>query len=191
MRQRLAATLLIAVIATAAATAAKIKSRGQGDPQFDFKGVKTWGWDAAGSGDVKMARSSQDDPESIRKRIEPTIVDAVTRELGAIGLKDGGATPDMRFHYYLLITVGFATQDKGQFLPAVPDWGVPPFTPGTSSFNIIQTGAIVLDAVSTKLGRVVWRGIGETEIDTENTDDQHRARARDVIKEIVKKFPRK
>src|SRR5262245_45258114 len=190
MRSRLTAAMLIAILGVAV-NAAKIKSRAQGDPQFDFKTVKTWGWDTSGPGDVKTARSSQDDPKNIQKRIEPSIMDSVSKELAGIGLKDGGATPDVRFHYYLLITVGFSTQDRGQFLPAVPDWGVPPFTPGTSSFNIIQTGAIVLDAVSTKLGRVVWRAIGETEIDTDNTDDQHRARAREVIKDIVKRWPKK
>jgi hypothetical protein len=130
-------------------------------------------------------------PEAIRRRYGPTVVDAVTGELEKRGLARTTEVPDVRMHYYLLVTVGFATQQRGQFLPSVPEWGVPPFVPATTSFNIIQTGSLVLDAVSTRLDRVVWRGIGETEIDTENSDEQRHARIREVVRELVKRFPRK
>ena len=119
-------------------------------------------------------------------------VDAVARELTARGLKaapDG--TPDLRFHYYLLVTVGTETQHLGQFLPAVTNWGLPPFVPQATSFNIIQTGSLVLDAVSEKAGGVVWRGIAQTEIDEMRTDPQRDVRIGEVVRELVKKFPRK
>jgi len=75
------------------------------DKTFDFKAMKTWGWNPAGPGDVKMARTQSDDPEDIRQRAEPTIVEEVASELARLGLKSA-ATPDLTVTYYLLLTVG-------------------------------------------------------------------------------------
>lgn len=138
-----------------------------------------------------MARASDDDPVAINQRYGPTIVDAIAGELDKHGLARATEVPDVRMHYYLLVTVGFATQERGQFLPSVPEWGVPPFVPATTAFNIVQTGSLVLDAVSTRLDRVVWRGIAETELDTENSEQERHARIREVARALVKRFPRK
>jgi len=185
-------SLLWLLIAAVATLSAKVKVRADQDKQFDFKSVQTWGWDATEAGDVIMARSSEDDPAPIKQRFGPTIVDAVARELTARGLKAAPAgTPDLRFHYYLLVTVGTETQHLGQFLPAVTNWGLPPFIPQATSFNIIQTGSLVLDAVSEKAGGVVWRGIAQAEIDEMRTDPQRDARLGEAVRELVKKFPRK
>src|SRR5262249_42745163 len=164
-----AAFVVLAVSVTVGA--AKVNLRADQDKQFDFRAVKTWGWDVEEKGDVKMARSAEDDPAAINRQYGPTIVDAVTRELAERGLTAASAAakaPDWRFHYSLIVTVGVNAQTMGQFLPAVPEWGLAPFTPQTTSFNIIQTGSLVLDGVSPSLGRVVWRGIAQTEIDTEH-----------------------
>jgi len=130
--------------------AAKVNLRSDQDKQFDFRGAKTWGWDVEEQGDVKMARSAEDDPVAIKRQYGPTIVDAITREVTQRGLTpaaDASKPPDLRFHYYLLVTVGVNAQVMGQFLPAVPEWGLPPFNAQTSAFSIVQTGSLVLDAV--------------------------------------------
>jgi hypothetical protein len=173
--------------------AAKVHLRSDQDKQFDFRAVKTWGWDIEEKGDVKMARSAEDDPAAIKRQFGPTIVDAITSELNQRGLSpaDASKVPDLRFHYYLLVTVGVNAQTMGQFLPAVPEWGLPPFAPQTTAFNIIQQGSLVLDAVSPSVGRVVWRGIAQTEIETERTDEQRHKRLREVVRELVRRFPRK
>src|SRR5262247_3715886 len=92
--------------------AAKVNLRSDQDKQFDFKAVRTWGWDVSEQGDVKMARSAEDDPAAIKRQFGPTIVDAVTRELTERGLAAGDASkpPDLRFHYYLIVTVGVNAQ---------------------------------------------------------------------------------
>jgi len=185
-----------AVIVAAAAVilqAKKVNLRADQDKQFDFRAIKTWGWDVEEKGDVKMARSADDDPAAIKRQFGPTIVDAITGELNQRGLSPAAAAaaPDLRFHYYLLVTVGVNAQVMGQFLPAVPEWGLPPFNAQTSAFSIVQTGSLVLDAVSPTLSRVVWRGIAQTEIETERTDEQRHKRIREVVRELVKKFPRK
>jgi len=179
--------------AVVALQAAKIHTKADQDPKFDFRGVRTWGWDPEEAGDVKMARAADDDPAPIKKRYGPTIVDAVARELSQRGLTAAqpSGSPDLRFHYYLLVTVGFDTQTMGQFLPAVPEWGLAPYVPQTTSFNIIQQGSLVLDALSPAAGRVVWRGIAQTEIETERTEEQRDKRLREVVRELVKRFPRK
>jgi hypothetical protein len=179
--------------AVAALHAAKVQVKSDQDKQFDFKSVRTWGWDVEEAGDVKMARAADDDPAPIKKRYGPTIVDAISNELRERGLTPAApaATPDLRFHYYLLVTVGFDAQIMGQFLPATPVWGLPPFAPSTSALSIIQQGSLVLDAVSPAVGQVVWRCIAQTEIEAERTPEQRDKRLREVVRELVKRLPRK
>lgn len=178
--------------AAVVAEGAKIKTQAQGDPKFDFSPVKTWAWDPAGGGDVLLARAADDDPAVIKKRVDPVITAAVERELTGRGLaRVTTGSPDITVHYYLLVTVGFATQEMGQFLPAVPLWGVPPFAPSTSSLNIIQRGSIVLDAVSTSLARVVWRGVSQTDIDKIKNDAERDRVINESVRDLVKKLPLK
>jgi hypothetical protein len=171
---------------------AKIKTRAEADPKFNFSGVKTWAWHADGAGDVIMARASGDDPAPVKKRVEPILVAAVARELGLRGLTlASSGPPDLTVHYYLLVTAGMEAQVMGQFLPALPEWGVPPFAPATQSLNIVTRGSVVLDCVSTSLGRVVWRGVAQTDIDTEQSDAKRDALVRDTAHELVKRIPLK
>ena len=191
MKSAAAVALGVAVLGVAVG-AAKIKSRADYDHSFAFKSVQTWAWDVSGPGEVKMARSSEDDPEVIRRRIEPTLVPAVERELAKAGLKKATAgTPDVRVHYYALVTVGFATQTAGQFLPSVAEWGIPPYVPSTTSFDIVQRGSIVLDVLSTALGHVVWRGIAEGDIDQIKDDSDRDATIRNAVHDLVQRLPRK
>jgi hypothetical protein len=186
------ATSLMAIVMVAPLLASKIKSRGDADPTFDFKGIRSWAWAADGPGDVKMARSSQDDPKALLAIFGPTVVESIVKELGARGLSqvDPSDAP-LKMHYYVLVTVGFEAQTLGQFLPPITDWGLAPFAPVTQSLNVIQTGSIVLDAVSSKLNRVVWRGISQTEIEKLKNDDERKQVIRDAVKDLVsKKFPK-
>lgn len=178
--------------AVAVTEGAKIKTEAQADPAFDFRPVKTWAWDPAGGGDVLLARAADDDPAVVKRRVDPVITRAVEQELAGRGLTYVQSGPsDLTFHYYLLVTVGFDTQTMGQFLPAVPLWGVPPFAPATSSLNIIQRGSIVLDAVSTSLARVVWRGVSQTDIDKIKSDAERDRIIGESIRDLVKRLPPK
>ena len=77
----------------------------------------------------------------------------------------------------------------GQFLPAVPLWGVPPFSAATQSLDIITRGSLVLDAVSTSLDRVVWRGVAQTDVDYARSESERDAIIRDAAHELVKRIP--
>jgi len=168
---------------------AKIKTRAEADPKFDFRTVKTWAWHPGG-GDVIMARASTDNPALVKARVDPMIVGAVGRELAVRGLAPAAAAaPDITIHYYLLVTVGMEAQVMGQLLPAVTAWGVPPFPPATQSLEIITRGSLVLDAVSTALGRVVWRGVAQTDVDESRSDAQTTAILNDAVRGLVKRIP--
>jgi hypothetical protein len=137
-----------------------------------------------------MARSSGDDPVPVKKRIDPVLTQALARELGLKGLSLATAgTPDLTIHYYLLVTVGMDAQVMGQFLPAVPLWGVPPFAAATQSLDIITRGSLVLDAVSTSLDRVVWRGVAQTDVDYARSESERDSIIRDAAHELVKRIP--
>jgi len=186
-----AVTAVGAVLLSGALSAAKIKVSVQAAPKYDGAGFKTWAWAADGPGQVIMARSSKDDPAPIQKTFGPTIADAVAKELGARGLTAADiGTADLHAHYYLLVAVGFNTQQFGQFLPAVPEWGIPPFSGGNQAYEIISTGSVVLDLISTSAKRIVWRGIAQAEIDSEKTDEQSHMRIREGIHELVLKYPK-
>ena len=193
MRIKLAGALVVlaAVLSSIGLSAAKIKISVQAPPKFDGAGLRTWAWAADGPGQVIMARSSQDDPKPIEKTFGPTITDAISKELGLRGLATGdAASADLHAHYYLLVAVGFNTQQFGQFLPAVPEWGIPPFAGGNQAYEIISTGSIVLDLISTSAKRIIWRGIAQAEIDSEKTDEQRHVRIREGIHELVLKYPK-
>ncbi len=184
--------VLAAVLSSIGLSAAKIKISVQAPPKFDGAGLRTWAWAADGPGQVIMARSSQDDPKPIEKTFGPTIADSISKELGLRGLMAGdAASADLHAHYYLLVAVGFNTQQFGQFLPAVPEWGIPPFAGGNQAYEIISTGSIVLDLISTSAKRIIWRGIAQAEIDSERTDEQRHARIREAVHDLVLKYPKK
>jgi len=192
MRHKAAKTtaLVVWLCAVVAVQGAKIKTRAEGDPTFDFRAVKTWAWHPDGGGDVLMARSSSDEAGPVKKRVDPVITAAVARELALLGLQPAAAGPaDITIHYYLLVTVGMDAQVVGQFLPPVTGWGVPPFLASTQSLDIITRGSLVLDAVSTSLGRVVWRGVAQTDVDMQQSDAKRDAIIRDAAHDLVKRIP--
>jgi hypothetical protein len=172
--------------------AAKIETRVGRDPAFDFTKVHTWAWDPTEAGKFLMARASGDDPEAIRKRFEPAILAAVSDELGKVGVRPPTeGAPDVHMHYYVAVTVGIDAQTMGQFLPAVPMWGPVPFTAQTTSHQVTQRGMLVLDALAPSPDRVVWRGTAQTNMDWDKTDAQARDRIREVVRQLVRLYPRK
>src|SRR5262245_1079285 len=132
--------------------------------EFDFKGVRTWAWNPQGLGEVKMARTQEDDPEYMRKRAEPVIAEAVAAEMTRRGLQQATSAPDVVAKYYLLLSTGTSAQELGQFLPATTQWGVPPFAPATQSLEVMNQGSLVLDLTAKDM--VVWRGVAQAKIQT-------------------------
>jgi len=110
------------------------------------------------------------------------------------GLAQATGTPDVHLHYYVLVTVNSTGQSMGQFLPAVPYWGLPPFAPATQSLSIVTKGSLVLDAMlpgTVGERRVVWRGIAESTVHEGATDAQRETRIREASEGLVQRFPLK
>jgi len=184
-------TLLLIGIASAAALAG-VKTESAGDPSFDFKTLKTWAWSES-PGDFKVWVSSQTKPEPIKQRFEPMIFRVVNDELPKRGFPRAaeGAAPDFFVTYWALITTGMSAQTMGQFLPAVANWGIPPFVPSTQSFSVYPEGSLVLDITSAATKNVVWRGLAQSEMSLDRPDTEREKRLRDAVRDLLKKFPPK
>jgi hypothetical protein len=186
---RVSLALVAAGIAFTAVAAARVDVKVEFDKAFDFNGAHTWAWNPAGPGEVRMARTAEDDPEAMRARAEPVIVEAVTSELSRRGLQPATATPDLVVTYYLLLTIGTSAQTLGQFLPATPEWGLPPFAPATQSLEIMNNGSLVLDLSAE--GRVLWRGVAQAKIKIDSDDKTREALIREAVRDLLRRYPPK
>jgi hypothetical protein len=188
---RCAAVLAVASWLTVDVGTAKVRISAHRDEAFDFRGLRTWAWHPTGAGDVRMALTPDDNPAAVRQRFEPTIKDAVRQELARRRLNPAAAEQaDLHVIYYLLISTNMSAQTLGEFAPAVPDWGLPPFSGATTSLRVIEQGSLVLDVTSRARTSLVWRGVAQAEIHRQRTDAERQVRIRDVIRQLIDKFPK-
>ena len=188
---RIAAASLIVVLGSAIATA-RVDVKAQRDLKFDFTTLKTWSWDPTSPGDVRTALSADSKPEPIKEKWEPVIMKSVAEHLVQRGYPQAsGAPPDFHLMYYLFVTMGSSAQQAGQFLPANAEFHMWPITPQTTSVEFYPKGALVVDALSTKTGNVVWRGVAEAKLQEQNSDEKRTQRLQGVIKDLLSKFPQK
>lgn len=192
MRHLLTAALCVGLVVVA--DAAKIKVKAEPDPFFDFATVKTWAWDTD-AGDVIMARTPTDDPAPIKARVDPLIRKYVAAAMAKKGLTEAAGTPDVQLRYYVLVTIGSSGQYMGQFLPAVPYWGLPAFSAGAAtSLSVVTKGSLVLDAMlpgAKDERKVVWRGIAESTVGDADPPATREARIREASTGLIEKFPLK
>jgi hypothetical protein len=161
------------------------------DKKFDFTGLKTWSWHPEGKGKVLLALTAENDPKTVADRVDPVIIPALERELGARGLTMAAANPDFYVHYFVLGTLQNSAQVAGQFLPATPEWAVPPFLASTTATRTYPIGTLLVDVTSTAQQRLVWRGTAARKIQIDRPDSERKKSLEDVIRELVKKFPPK
>ena len=175
------------VAALPIAISARVKVTVNFDKKFDFKPVRTWAWNPAGPGEVKMARTATDDPEVARQRAEPIIVESVGAEFGKRGLTASPASPDVTVTYYLLLTTNITSQTMGQFLPATLDWGLPPFPPATQALKAMNRGSLVLDISAAK--EIIWRGVAQADLDMGADAKKRESVLREAVRDLVRRFP--
>jgi hypothetical protein len=182
-------SVLALAVGMVVAADARVKVDIDFDKTFDFSTLKTWAWNPSGPGEVKMARTAEDDPEAAKKLSEPWIVSAVADEMGRRGLTQATANPDATVTYYLLLSTSMNSQVVGQFLPATTAWALPPFLASTQSLEVMNQGSLVLD-ISAK-GNVVWRGVARSQIKMGISDDKRQSLIREAAKDLLKRFPPK
>ena len=185
--------VVAAMLAAPIALSAGVKVRSEYDKSFDFRGLTTWAWHPEGAGDVRMAVTADDNPAAMKERFEPVILDAVQKEMAGRGLNlaDASGTPQLYVNYYVLISTNQSRQTMGQFLPTVPEWGIPPFSYGaTQSLKVFEEGSLVLDVTSAKTRQLIWRGMAVAELQRKSAPQDRDTRLRAAIAEVVKKFPK-
>jgi Domain of unknown function (DUF4136) len=176
----------------AVALDANVKVRAQRDETFEFRGLRTWAWHPSGAGDVKMAVTPDDNPAAVQARVEPVIKDAVEKELATRRLMQAGPpdTPHLYVNYFVLISTNMSAQTMGQFVPTVPEWGLPPFSGATQSLRVFEQGSLLIDVTAAATRTIVWRGVAQAEIHLDRTPVEREARLRAAIGDLLKKFPK-
>lgn len=187
----LAAAAAGVTITTGPLQAAKTDINVDYDKTFSFAGLKTWTWHPEGKGKVLLALTAENDPKAVADRWDPVIIPTLERELGARGLTMATANPDFYVHYFVLGTLQNSSQVAGQFLPATPEWGIPPFLASTTATRTYPIGTLMIDVTSTAQQRLVWRGTAARKIQLDRSDAERKKTLEDAIREMVKKFPPK
>ncbi len=179
-------------LGTAAMQAGGIKVEVKHDPAFNFAGLKTYAWRLDGANPVHLLQATEHDPEQIRKNVEPTILQAFDQAFAKRGLtRATQGEPDFYVDYYVLIGPNISSQYHGQFVGAIPAWGLPDFAMSTSALSIAVQGSLIVDLVSAKQKMIVWRGKAEADLDKPRPPDQRVAVMNDVAKRMLEKFPPK
>lgn len=189
IRNTLAAIAIVAaVIVLAEPVLARVDVKIDFDKNFNFKTVRTWRFDPAGSGEVKMARTQKDDPDAVKKVVEPIIVDGVNTEMERLKLQKAEA-PDLIVRYFLLLSTDQTAQTMGQFLPGTVAWGLPPFQQATQSLKVMNQGALVIDLAAG--GNVVWRGVAQSRLKPDTDFKKREATLREGVRDLLRRFPPK
>lgn len=187
---RTAIALVMVVAIGALLTAAKVKVRTQHDEAYDFTGKQTYAWHPDGTGEVKLLQNSYEKPDVLKAKFDPIIMQAMDVELGKRGFtKATSGVPDFYLYYYLLIGPNSSSQFQGQFIGAVPSWGLPDFMMSTTALRFFEQGTLVVDVSAAALKATVWRGVAEAEIDRDNRPEERIKRIQGAVAEMVKKFP--
>ena len=189
--------ILVAVASVVAATvltmsdvrARDVKVRIDHSKTFDFAAPKTWSWYPERPGDVLMARTADDDSEVVKKRAEPIIFEEVAAELARKGLKQVPSGGDLIVKYDVLITIGSSAQYIGQFVPSVPEWGLPPMAGATQALRVIEQGSFVIDIRSKD--DIVWRGVAVAELKPDQPQEKRAALLKEATRRLFDRFPPK
>ena len=172
-----------AVIVLAEPTHARVDVKIDFDKNFNFQAVRTWRFDPAGNGEVKMARTQKDDPDAVK-----VIVESINTEMQRLKLQTAD-TPDLIVRYFLLLVTDQTAQTMGQFLPGTVSWGLPPFLQSTQSLQVMNQGALVIDLAGG--GNVVWRGVAQAKLKMDTDFKKREAMLREGVRDLLKRFPPK
>jgi hypothetical protein len=183
----------IALVLGTSVLAGGIKVETKHDKTFNFEGLKTYAWRLDGANPVHLLQSTDHDPEQIRKNVEPTILATFDQAFAKKGLKRvAEGEPDFYVDYYVLIGPNISSQYHGQFVGAIPEWGLPDFAMSTSALKIVVQGSLIVDLVAVKQKMIVWRGLAEAELDKPPRPPAERVTVmNDIAKRMLDKFPPK
>jgi hypothetical protein len=191
-RVRIAFLTTAAVVAVGALSlAGDIKITVQRNKDYQYENRRTWAWDPKEPGTVRVLQT-MGDPAKIKEGLEPMILPAVEQTLAKRGFTQVAADKaDFHVCYYILVGPNYTAQYHGQFIGAVPAWGLPDFVQSTSSLKVIDQGSLVVDVTSTELKMVIWRGVAAAEINGRLSGAERQARIEKGVTDMLKNFPPK
>jgi hypothetical protein len=185
------AVAAVVVVTAAAAVAGGIKITIQRDKAYQFENRRTYAWHPVEPGSVKVLQA-MGDPAKIQEKFDPMIRPSVEAGLAKRGFtKVAAEKADFYVCYYVLLGPAYTAQYHGQFVGAIPEWGLPDFLQSTSSLKVIEQGSLVLDVSSTALKTVIWRGVAAAEFKGTLNDAERQARIDKGITDMLKQFPPK
>jgi uncharacterized protein DUF4136 len=191
---RLFRTSIIAVVAALAASVALagIDVHVENSPTFDFTKLRTWTMNPNGAGNaVRIISENDKDSTELKKNWETKVLPMVQEGFVKRGFPKATGEPDFYVTCYVLVTAGSSSQQMGQFLSPVPEWGLPYFAPSTTALSVFPQGSLILDIAPRVTNEVVWRGVAQAELKWDDTEAKRAQHVRDAVQELLKKFPPK
>jgi hypothetical protein len=190
VQSKIGAWVVATTLALAVQTLFAVDVKVEHDKAFNFKEVRTWGWKPDGPGKVIMARTPDDDPEAMQKRVEPIVMSEVDAQMAQRKLKAATTgVPDVYVTYFLLLSTSGSAQTIGQFIPGSAVWGLPPFLASTQSLEMMNQGSLVID-LSAK-NEVVWRGLAQANIKIGIDAKKREALLREGVRDLLRRYPPK
>jgi hypothetical protein len=187
-----AALLATLAIAAASISLSALDVHVESDPNFDFTPLKTWTMNPKGAGNAVRIISADDDSTQLKQNFETRILPLVQNGFVKRGFaKASSGQPDFYVTCYVLVTAGSSSQQMGQFLQPVPEWGLPYFAPSTSALSVFPKGSLILDIAPSATNEVVWRGVAQAELKWDDSDKKREEHVRDAVDQLLKKFPPK
>ena len=184
----LAASLLLAVSAGAGS---KVKVTVQKAKDFQFAGRHAYAWHPEEPVSVKFLQALGD-PEKFKAYYDPLTRPLIEQELAKRGFtKVAADQADFFVCYYVLIGPEATSQYQGQFIGAIPEWGLPDFVMATTALKVIDKGSIVVDVMSKELKATIWRGIAAAQINGRLNDTERMERVGKAFADMFKEFPPK
>jgi hypothetical protein len=185
------ALLAACLVAVSAGAGDKVKVTVQRSKDFQFAGRHTYAWHPDEPVSVKVLQALGD-PEKLKAYYDPKIRPLIDQALAARGFTKAAADQaDFFVCYYVLIGPEVSSQYHGQFVGAIPEWGLPDFLMSTSSLKVIDQGSVVVDVMSKELKSTIWRGIGASQIQGKLNDTQRMERIGKALTDMFKDFPPK
>jgi len=185
------------IITTVAVLAAGVALAGidvhvENSPTFDFTTLKTWTMNPNGAGNaVRIISADDKDSTELKKNWETKVLPIVQEGFVKRGFPKATGEPDFYVTCYVLVTAGSSSQQMGQFLSPVPEWGLPYFAPSTTALSVFPQGSLMLDIAPRATNEVVWRGVAQAELKWDDSEARRAQHVRDAVQDLLKKFPPK
>jgi len=138
------------------------------DPTTNFKAMKTWAW---------VPEAPQADGGGVSSLSHERLRSAIEQEFTHRGyMRVEPKSADFWVQYHALLA---------QWIE------LDPYSYDSGEVHRYKEGTIVVDVITPKDRRLVWRGTAQGAVEKDLTPDERQKRIREVVSEILEEFPPK